>query len=1736
MSDPVILPISGSKTTPLTAPATASFSEVSGGKVQVNDLLFYLPPEQIQISSHAQNLEYPLLRSKESVTLKSGHGDLYLSLPIKFVGLGTIPAWKIINEQLSPLVQQFRKTPFCLVENELVRKNVMPGTFDSTTGCRKSNAPNMAFSMVNMTVSTVDGLPGCLQADLSLIYFNYRPFSDRFSYRGNWQVGDNIKATTDQEAVANSSTWRTLSTEEVNPRNSEAWKAFWKQGWSSDRQLTGDLTNQFSLEFKFFGTEKDTGEIKVKRVIWNANKMVPAKIAVSFFNRIAKVPVLNWTYATHQYLGGMNRRIQVVFVLEDSNSQELETLQYLIQKDQEQTSRYRYLNKTVGIKITNDVTKVCGVNQVLIEDLNVDTVPGNPNLKRISLNLLEQFVPTEGMTYASTNVADGASLKFLNRILEMGKQQGVVKQNEDGSWIQDPNYTSKPIADGHNPDPGGPTTAQKQIYDTFFSKVGKYQMSLMDMLNSRARSTDTPAEAKAKDDLFWNQLNETSSALLAGPLANNSSFDDLRTQKFLEYGNDTRQICYKDLDLPKHPATGRVIDTDPDCYFYNSSDIKPIQSDKTFQAGLKMITESYKSFQNTAKRNRSNISTLDAGNNIIETMFDTGVPDNSKSTTPGTINPIPNTATTTQRQAQGMEYFTSQGWSRVQAAALIGNLTYESGGQLDPTAVQQGGGLGRGIAQWSVNERWVELLDYAKTNNIDPMDLATQYAFVNYELTHGEKAAGDALRNATDLATANSIVISKYERPSDSSIQNSTSDRLYQSTLAYNQNPSAVPAVTLTSLSGITNTQGSNCGDALANYLNANYGFNLSRGGLGGEEIASLGESKGATVYNKSNLSLDVMTPGMIIFMKRSPGDQYYGLGDNTHIGIVDKDENGNTVFRSYTTGQGWRAQPVNQDFINNYLPSYIVATNPIAPGTVANPGSFANTNLNGGATSISSVSYDGGRGFDFMDHPPDKSTGNKNQTDPIKLGDNLTPLAGKHPISTSSGTGPLNESYFNPKVLAAKTIQAGNNPLSQTFDDKGAQQLFGQFANSYKDDTLTMRRAYPTFALEFVDEFFRGFFTIVNDAYGWGAVKELRLIRSRKNPVDTLIIELSNARGDLMTEQFNNLTDASKFDNFKFQKNVIKEGTSVSLKLGYNNDPKQLETCFNGVITEIQGQHSAIITIVCQSYAIEMFQDEKGDDPTEKIGWFNSDTKEVLSILLLSPELKHFGRWQPPSGGQVVQAGESGMQHGSMWRYFFNLFPMPADNNIFVPNQDMWDNFKSAVYRIYKTTTWFDSKRSVTPWYQYVPFRQTIWEIIEEYTLRHPGYIASVIPYDGYGAHRASLFFGVPCQNYFYRGPNDSESAQIKSNTGLIGPALILDPSSFQVYQPWNQKILQSRMRPFRNYFYIDSEHHIVDNGLIATARDTFNGVAVEYVEDSTTAFENDSKLPDPSAFFTNDTVKVKADDDIPEDHTRWFHTRERNCEGDWMAMRYGMGYLFKHLKDIYTGEIIILGEPKMKPYDTVFIFDSYNDIAGPIEVEQVTHIFSPENGFLSIITPDLVVNTNEYASAGVLDAIGMWMKGTWLNLWGKSVTQPFGTGQPNSQDASDIVWGKPSYSWSGPSGPVDSALLTTAGAMEPLTSILGARAMAQLGLAAGATAGLPLMLSTAIFGTAGFFFVMWAKQRQPIRVTPLLWKGRPLLCGLDGFNLDNGWSHILGKTGDAISGFKMFWDKTKESIRDVF
>jgi len=59
--------------------------------------------------------------------------------------------------------------------------------------------------------------------------------------------------------------------------------------------------------------------------------------------------------------------------------------------------------------------------------------------------------------------------------------------------------------------------------------------------------------------------------------------------------------------------------------------------------------------------------------------------------------------------------------------------------------------------------------------------------------------------------------------------------------------------------------------------------------------------------------------------------------------------------------------------------------------------------------------------------------------------------------------------------------------------------------------------------------------------------------------------------------------------------------------------------------------------------------------------------------------------------------------------------------------------------------------------------------------------------------------------------------------------------------------------------------------------------------------------------------------------------------------------------MKDYYDGELIVIGDPYIKPHDIIYVDDTKKDMWGIVGVKEVHHMFSKETGFLTVITPDL-------------------------------------------------------------------------------------------------------------------------------------------------------------------------------------
>jgi len=222
-----------------------------------------------------------------------------------------------------------------------------------------------------------------------------------------------------------------------------------------------------------------------------------------------------------------------------------------------------------------------------------------------------------------------------------------------------------------------------------------------------------------------------------------------------------------------------------------------------------------------------------------------------------------------------------------------------------------------------------------------------------------------------------------------------------------------------------------------------------------------------------------------------------------------------------------------------------------------------------------------------------------------------------------------------------------------------------------------------------------------------------------------------------------------------------------------------------------------------------------------------------------------------------------------------------------------------------------------------------------------------------------------------YVNDPATQQSVPVEITTGTVYETDPVDVDKIKsslsqlTYTPRAMKeylrALNLRFKPFRRYHSVTSEHDIVWNGLMSSENAVHNAVDVTY-------FEENAKFGDSPA----SSAMFKAHAFIPEHDLRVLPLQPSyNVRGYQMAMRYGVGSLLHTMREMYRGEIVILGNPRIRPWDVGILSDSYNDMVGPFEVEQIVHQFSHETGFISEIKPSAMVIANETSSWPVLEAI---------------------------------------------------------------------------------------------------------------------------------------------------------------------
>lgn len=115
---------------------------------------------------------------------------------------------------------------------------------------------------------------------------------------------------------------------------------------------------------------------------------------------------------------------------------------------------------------------------------------------------------------------------------------------------------------------------------------------------------------------------------------------------------------------------------------------------------------------------------------------------------------------------KAFNYFVSQGYTKEQSAAIVGNLMQENRA-LDPNVTNKIGH--KGIAQWDPEIRYPGLTKFAKSKGLEPNTLEAQLQYVEEELRTGSGGLSKStLQSAKNLEQATLLVRKQYLRPGES--------------------------------------------------------------------------------------------------------------------------------------------------------------------------------------------------------------------------------------------------------------------------------------------------------------------------------------------------------------------------------------------------------------------------------------------------------------------------------------------------------------------------------------------------------------------------------------------------------------------------------------------------------------------------------------------------------------------------------------------------------------------------------------------------------------------------------------------------------------------------------------------------------------------------------------------------------------------------------------------------------
>lgn len=707
----------------------------------------------------------------------------------------------------------------------------------------------------------------------------------------------------------------------------------------------------------------------------------------------------------------------------------------------------------------------------------------------------------------------------------------------------------------------------------------------------------------------------------------------------------------------------------------------------------------------------------------------------------------------------------------------------------------------------------------------------------------------------------------------------------------------------------------------------------------------------------------------------------------------------------------------------------------------------------------------------------------------------------------------------FKKALNEKKYIQAAEDPntyIKHSFYDMIVTDKRGRMA-----------RAFPTFYLVFLDEGREiGLWKLHDNFYSINSINEIQVSKSRKNPADTCRIVISNLFHTLTTDDedsnmayeydwrdvftsiFNPRSyylkeEAKRLKQQPLNKVKLTTGTRIHVRMGYGSNAAALPVVFNGMIAEISAGEA--VEIIAQGDGVQLLNpilddteahEKKNQDKNPISRWVqnlfsSAATPKTIIDAFLTVEggfiEKKIREW---TNGYYFNDHPLGITHFGDPRYNVIFKAGEPTQNIFEAiNKPKWADLGPGI-----SEEW---SMKEAPKFTMDVFGKTFWDILHVCGSASPDFVVGIAPF----GFRSTIFHGHP--RFYY---------------------------AYEYYQDSDGTVLERR-KPFQQYHIYTSFSDIIKNDIRASSQDLKTNAMGLYKLRTWGTKESQEKIgplwvdwdiyPEHQKSMVFDTqLKAKGvpilGSIIPFLNKIIDNTADDEGtvqSGKEIAWRMTAHALKQSVLDMYQGELIVVGDPSVKPHDRMFIHDGYENMNGSCLVEGCVHNFSAENGFTTTIYPDCIAVVDDrhelaiqstasmIVSRGVVTTLGVMAPSL---LFGRTFTPLLSIAAKQSK----------------------SLLVGAAKASKKLGSAKTAKKMIKAAKTAkkAYTAGKVAAVGAAIAGTGGTALVplaalaieiavvqtfanfayatieRWMKSKQVLQVFPLKKNHKVLTSGLDG------------------------------------